>query len=96
MAKRQVGPLLAPMLRHRYDNETALSEWMQSPTARRFVVFHGRRDRIVPFSMGEELAARADESELTVEFFPVPEAGHNDMLGYVVLAVVRILEGREL
>lgn len=41
------------------------------------LIVHGTRDELTPFSMGERLFKRAPEPK---SFFPLPGAGHNDIL----------------
>ena len=41
------------------------------------LIAHGTRDDVVPFAMGQQLFAAAPEPK---RFYPIPGAGHNDML----------------
>lgn len=43
------------------------------------LMFHGRRDRVVPFHLGQKLFEAANEPK---QFIEIPKAGHNDV--YVV------------
>lgn len=74
MARRQVTPLFAPLLRHRFDNVARLREaeaWNRPP----FVgVVHGEEDSIVPASMGRELAERFPDF---VHYAGIDGADHN-------------------
>ena len=40
-------------------------------------MIHGSRDRIIPVEHGREVAAA-----LSADWLEIPEAGHNDLLGY--------------
>jgi uncharacterized protein len=62
--------LIAPLLPAHYDNLGKI-EQVRAPV----LIFHGTEDEIVPFSMGKDLFARANEPKF---FHPVQSAGHND------------------
>lgn len=61
---------LKPFLRTRYDNLAKISR-LDVP----LLVFHGEKDRTVPFAQGRRLFDAAQEPKC---FFPVPGGGHND------------------
>lgn len=95
MARRQVGPFFGFFLTHHYDNEASLDRWLESPKSGRCTVFHGDRDRIIPFSMGESLAKRVEAAGKGA-FVRVPSAGHNDIIDGIGGRLVSLLEsGRE-
>jgi len=58
-------------MRSRFDSETRIAR-LELP----ILLFHGRRDRIVPFKHGERLAAAATKEQVT--FVPV-DSDHNDL-----------------
>jgi uncharacterized protein len=66
--------LIAPLMPLHYDNLGKI-EKLRAPV----LILHGMEDEIVPFSMGQELFARANEPKF---FHPIRSAGHNDT--YVV------------
>lgn len=43
------------------------------------LIVHGRRDRVIPFELGERLAALAPPG---TRFIPLDDAGHNDLLRF--------------
>ncbi len=70
---RRMTPFLpvSLLLRHRFDNLRKISR-IQCP----ILIGHGRRDRIVPFEMGQRLAAAA-KGPVTILW--IDEADHNDI-----------------
>ncbi len=62
--------LLSPLLPANYNNLHKIVR-VTLPT----LIVHGRRDEIVPFSMGERLFLKAGQPKA---FLPVDGAGHND------------------
>jgi fermentation-respiration switch protein FrsA (DUF1100 family) len=58
------------LMRHRFDSVHKIAK-VTCPT----LIGHGRRDRIIPFAMGEELAARAKGRVTTLW---IDRADHND------------------
>lgn len=90
MAHRIVPFLPASLLlRHRFDSIRKIPS-ITCP----ILIGHGRRDRVVPFEMGERLAraARAPVTTLWID-----EADHNDFFGVagrrVDRAMLRLIEG---
>lgn len=70
MASRLVPiPLVGAFIRTKMANLDKVSQ-VTLPK----LLFHGTADELIPFSMGEELAAAAEP----VEFVPLQGAGHND------------------
>jgi len=57
------------------------------------LIMHGRRDRVVPFRLGERLFALANEPKAFVAF---PEGGHEDLDRYDHLAAARKFFARHL
>lgn len=91
MAHRLVPFLPASvLLRHRFDNIGKI-ERVTCP----ILIGHGRRDRVVPFAMGERLAAAA-KSRSAVTTLWIDEADHNDFYEVggrrVANAIVRFVE----
>ena len=89
MAHRLVPFLPASLLlRHRFDNIGKISK-ISCP----ILIGHGRRDRIVPFEMGERLAGAAGARANTLW---IDEAEHNDFFDVagrqVDQAVLRFIE----
>ncbi len=71
---RVAYPFLAPftsLVRTRYDNRKKIPE-----VAVPLLLFHGRRDAVVPFEQGEALFRAAREPKT---FVPVESAGHTDV-----------------
>ncbi len=66
------------LLRERYDSVAAAAR-IRVPA----LVIHGRRDSIIPFRLGARFAAALPGE--TTRFVPVPDAGHNDLLGHAVV-----------
>jgi fermentation-respiration switch protein FrsA (DUF1100 family) len=62
------------MLRHHFPNERKIAE-VKCPV----LMFHGRRDSIIPFEMSERLATAARRSAPEVKSFAIDEADHNDV-----------------
>jgi len=89
MAERSVGGLLSKLLSHHYDNEVSIDALVERGDAR-VTIFHGDADNIVPYEMGQALAGR-DESGGVVDFVPVPQVRHNDIIGALEIELVAIL-----
>ena len=70
---RAVLPLFpsSMLLRHHFENERKLAD-VKVP----ILVIHGRRDSIIPFSMGQRLATLAGDR---ATFHPIDDADHNDL-----------------
>jgi fermentation-respiration switch protein FrsA (DUF1100 family) len=90
MAHRIVPFLPASLLlRHRFDNVGKIKR-ITCP----ILIGHGRRDRIVPFEMGERLAATAKDATVTTLW--IDEADHNDFYDVagrrVDQAIVRFID----
>ncbi len=81
------GFLVRLLVRERYDSLTAARD-VACPS----LVIHGARDRIIPPSHGERLAAALPPP---TSWLAVPGAGHNDLLGHpeVWRAVAGFLDG---
>ena len=67
---RSVLPPAAPFLRGRFDSKSKIAR-LRAP----LLFFHGDRDEIIPFSLGQELFEAAPESK---DFERIEGAGHND------------------
>ncbi len=57
MASRSVGPIYSKLLLHRFDNTARLREVLSAPVPPQISIFHGVIDEVIPFAMGQELAA---------------------------------------
>ena len=75
MARRNVGWPLCNLLRHRYDNEASL-RLIRAKGMPKMTILHGEHDGLIPYQMGQTLAAEAAGSELEL----VPDAGHGDVI----------------
>jgi fermentation-respiration switch protein FrsA (DUF1100 family) len=65
-------PLIAYVAKSRFDSRELIRE-VHAP----ILIVHGTRDQIVPFTMGQQLFAAAEEPKW---FYPIDGAGHNDLL----------------
>ena len=73
MARRMLAiPLIAYIVKSRFDSMERIRD-VHAP----ILIAHGTRDDVVPFAMGQQLFAAAPEPK---QFYPIPGAGHNDML----------------
>lgn len=71
--------LYRPFLRNRFENERVLKELCERAEGQRpkgIVLFHGRRDEVIPFAMGERLAACGFPE---FKFYADNFAGHGDV-----------------
>lgn len=75
MAARTVGRPLSHLARNRWDNRASLKRIAAMPDVK-VLIFHGTKDRVIPFSMGKELAGIVPSTE----FVAVEGAGHNDIV----------------
>lgn len=72
-ARMAPRPLAWLAVRDRLDSRAALTSRSDVP----LLVFHGDRDRVVPYELGQDLvAALGDRAELVT----IPNIGHNDLL----------------
>jgi fermentation-respiration switch protein FrsA (DUF1100 family) len=73
MARRMFRiPLLEYLPKSQFDSLAKIRR-VRAP----ILIVHGTRDQVVPFSMGQRLFAAAPEPKF---FFPVANAGHNDVV----------------
>jgi fermentation-respiration switch protein FrsA (DUF1100 family) len=77
VARRAVGWPLCKLLLDRFDNAARLAELSALSPRPSVAIFHGTRDEIVPFAMGQFLAA---EHPGWIAFHPVPGGDHNGLL----------------
>lgn len=70
MAKRAFPQLPLRLVRIKYDSLSKIRH-LRVP----LLVIHGEADEVVPYPMGQELFAAANEPK---RFFAIPGAGHND------------------
>ncbi|HBF35160.1 TPA: hypothetical protein DDW35_11430 [Candidatus Sumerlaeota bacterium] len=76
MAQRQVGWPLCYLLLDRYDNAARLNELAARSPQPKVVLFHGEVDDVIPFEMGEKLAAQHPDM---ITFCPAPRVDHNNL-----------------
>ena len=84
MARRQVGRPLCYLLRQHFDNRARLAELARRPEPPRIVIFHGKRDLVIPEKMGRSLA---ESFPKMIEFHEVPDAGHNSIIEDAGIAI---------
>lgn len=76
VAAHHYGPLVRPLVTERWDNAARLAELgAHAPGRPPLVIVHGDADEVIPFALGERLAAAAPWAK----FVPVPGARHNDL-----------------
>ena len=84
MARVVLGPLpfIETLLRHRWNNIESMKMLQQSKASiPKIFITHGTRDGIVPFDQGKELYQAALSNGIhSVEFLPVEDANHNDII----------------
>lgn len=79
--------------RNRWQSERRLQEIVSRPPderPRQIWLFHGRRDEVIPYRMGEQLAATAGDA---ATFIPLDRAAHNDAESYALPDLEKILRG---
>jgi pimeloyl-ACP methyl ester carboxylesterase len=86
MARRSVGSPLCYLLRHRYDNVTAL-ERLKTHGVPPLSILHGERDSFIPHQMGEALAAQVPGGHFEL----VPGAEHGDVIDIAVARLAELL-----
>jgi fermentation-respiration switch protein FrsA (DUF1100 family) len=74
MGKRAVGGLLCRLLLDRFDNAARLNELAARQPRPRVTIIHGTADDVVPFEMGQALAAAHPG---WIEFLPIKGGDHN-------------------
>jgi pimeloyl-ACP methyl ester carboxylesterase len=79
MACRRIGWPHCLVLKHRWDNRSALAATLARPDAPRVLIAHGTADPTIPISMSEELAA-AHPGRVT--FLRMQGAGHNFIFAF--------------
>lgn len=92
MAHHSVGPLLAKLLRHDYDNRTRLKEVMQSPSPPSIAIIHGEHDDIIPVEMGRELASMFPAH---IDFHEIPAGDHNHIIDMQRSLLHRLMQERD-
>jgi pimeloyl-ACP methyl ester carboxylesterase len=75
MAVLRKGPLIAQLLKHDYDNRTALDNLAVRPGAR-VTIFHGTEDEVIPIRMARDLRERHPG---TVRLIELPGLGHGGL-----------------
>lgn len=91
MAQRQVGWPLKHLAIDRFDNRARLDELAARDKPPVVLIVHGRADNIVPFRMGEELAAR---HPAMTALHPVTGDGHNDLLDSAAARLHEFMQSR--
>lgn len=76
MAALEVGPVLSQFLIDRYDNRSRLNELAERATPPDVHIFHGDKDKTVPFVMGRQLA---DEHPEMITFHHINAADHSNI-----------------
>ena len=74
MARKMLGLPVGWLVTHRFDNR-AMLDCLVERGGRAWII-HGKADRIIPVTMGRELAAAHPDK---IRFFEIPNAGHNDI-----------------
>jgi fermentation-respiration switch protein FrsA (DUF1100 family) len=90
MARRMLPLVPGFFIRSRFPN----AERLAGITAPKLII-HGRRDEVIPFSMGEELYALAPEPKTSLW---LPDVGHNDIVarrGADILVAMRAMITRD-
>jgi pimeloyl-ACP methyl ester carboxylesterase len=77
MVRAQIHLPLGRLLRHRFDNITALKAILSQNEVPEISIFHGQADEIIPPKMGRALA---DLDPNQIKYFEIPGASHNDIL----------------
>jgi len=72
MARGRVGWPLCELLVHRFDNVAAVRALRKKDVP--ILVVHGQRDAVIPFAMGEQVAAAGGAT-----FIAVPQGNHIDV-----------------
>ncbi len=82
--------------RNRWRSQDRLEEIVSRPLEKRpqkIWIFHGRRDEVIPYRMGEQLAATAGD---LATFIPLDRAAHNDAESYALPQLEKILRDEPL
>lgn len=91
MARRfSVWPVYL-FMRHHFPNAKRLAEIAARPDGERpkeICIMHGKRDKLIPFRMGEALAATPGKG---IKFYPYEKAVHFDIPGHAMGALKEIL-----
>lgn len=75
MTRHMFGFSLAWLVSHRFDNTTALTQFVQK--GGRAWILHGTQDEVIPVTMGRGLARQGGSA---VHFTEIPAARHNTIL----------------
>ena len=78
MAGLTVGPVLANLLLHPFDNTGSLQRLLQDVHTPKISIYHGTNDEVIPFRMGEELSKL---DPLRIQFHSYAGESHNTVLG---------------
>jgi pimeloyl-ACP methyl ester carboxylesterase len=76
MVRAQIHLPLGRLLRHRFDNITALKAILSQKEVPEISIFHGQADEIIPPKMGRALA---DLDPNRIKYSEIPGARHNDI-----------------
>jgi pimeloyl-ACP methyl ester carboxylesterase len=77
MADKAVTPWLGWMLRHNFDNLSAIAALLKGPSPPRIIVTHGTADEVIPIEMSREIKSRWPDS---IELVEVKGADHEYIL----------------
>ena len=86
IAATVVGRPFSYLVVENYDNRERLQELSQRTLPPRVAIFHGVRDEVIPFRMGQELAGA---HPTMIVFRPIERAGHNDIVGIADEEIIR-------
>lgn len=93
MAREVVPWPISLIARNRWRSEDRLEEIVSRPEderPRQIWLLHGRRDEVIPYRMGEQLAATAGDA---ATFIALDRAAHNDAENYALPHLEKILRG---
>ncbi len=77
MADKAVSPWLGWLLRHNFDNLTALTNLSQRAPQPRVIVTHGTLDNVIPVEMSRRMKEQLPN---LVEYIEIPGANHESIL----------------
>jgi len=90
MAKKTVGMPLCFVLLDRFDNRARLEEILSRSDSPEVHIFHGKKDNVVPFKMGKQLAGTHSGKIL---FHPHDFADHNSIISDAVEEISLAMRG---
>jgi pimeloyl-ACP methyl ester carboxylesterase len=84
------GAILNLINPERYDNRARLQEIIQRDRPPQVTIIHGRKDTLIPVSMGRKLAAMA--GELTT-YYEIPDKGHSGFIAAELPLIHNVMFG---